>query len=958
MRLCKAVLKTAKTTLHSKKQEQSSIPLTVGFECVSVFRNRADATKIDNVRDLSEISTRLGVFGESLRSTKTNLRTLRDQVTKVYCLHLYKGKDKLSSLIYIEYARVDSMDKPDLTADQLAWLSLDFQVLEYQIAKYRGQIVIDKGFEKKCHGLKLHSLFENALERPSRLFVLAFLGTKREHSRPNMCVYHFLNGGEGGQNSLWPYPKYSSTNAEPLAEDYQDDEDEYGSEAKEEVFKDREIGGVQRHEAARTKNNYISEIESYTGGNQSHKLSRQKQDLPRPGSGRIEERGVELFDTINHGHKPADLQKSQDKLSKIKQKAEKNRQEQSSRDDAKEKSPFVIVSQQGTNQTKRTVPLQEKLTKMNSKNDLKDKKPTGRKQYSPPSNNIDSHTSQVYDSTRHQPSSKLNNTPSTGSLPFLAAINRSQLQNTVSHKNQIGNSQRPEPLVEDCQDSLEESNAEADHTDQEPEVIDSPSENNLAEKEYQNTSSYNSKRQGKKGVVKKQEEVVDTNRGQEELEEGDEEGQEEYYIDDQEVEYSSHKMEDNQDDGEEVSREYHSKRTSAKDHRTKNVKLIEIATAMKLGSTALSGSQSQIIGNEHDANVSRQYPKYGTSNNYQTEERGLKTKEDIYGDQRNRSDYTTIQKILSKTLPRVNDNKTTAKMKILHLKDCNPPKHSDEGEASDAESSEDSIVDRVFRKANLKIPNSDQQNSKVYKVETSPKLLGSSQLRNLRTKYSTTPHFVTTSNTKISIHSPEDGDIGAEDERLGWSKVKLIGTLNNSNLQNKQLLASNVSLSEEVGEFKIAINLLREKTQNQKASLKETRMINKKITRELENVVHQNSQLLQHLSTQKDTANSLEEDLYRVKKELDIKSREVDSRGRDLARAKSQLNDTSQVYSSAKEEVTAIRKYTDNHIRELEGKLKMMESQYSNIQDQWTREKYHRNNLDQPKRELRQNVMT
>jgi hypothetical protein len=195
-RLCKGAIQITKTAVYGDVDQTPIFSLC--FETVVMFKNRVEISKIDNVKSLEEINYKINNLQEEIRSSKKHIRWYRDLVHKMFCLHVYKGKEKISSMIYIEMAKVNFGEATEVTADQVAWLSLDFQILQYHLAKYRGAIRSDKDFEKKCSRLKINSVLENALETPSKVYVLAFLGKSYDFVKGNLDVYKLLKASEKG----------------------------------------------------------------------------------------------------------------------------------------------------------------------------------------------------------------------------------------------------------------------------------------------------------------------------------------------------------------------------------------------------------------------------------------------------------------------------------------------------------------------------------------------------------------------------------------------------------------------------------------------------------------------------------------------------------------------------------------------------------------------------------------
>lgn len=195
-RLCKGAIQISKTAVYADV-DQTPI-FTLSFETVVIFKNRVELNRVDKVKSLEDINFKISSLQEEIRTSKKTIRWYRDLIHKVYCLHVYKGKQKISSMIYVEIAKVNFGDVGEVTADQLAWLSMDYQILQYNLGRYRNSVKRDKNFEKNCSRLKLNSILENALEEPSRVFVLAFLGKSYEFVKANLDVYRTLKASEQG----------------------------------------------------------------------------------------------------------------------------------------------------------------------------------------------------------------------------------------------------------------------------------------------------------------------------------------------------------------------------------------------------------------------------------------------------------------------------------------------------------------------------------------------------------------------------------------------------------------------------------------------------------------------------------------------------------------------------------------------------------------------------------------
>jgi hypothetical protein len=195
-RLCRGAIQISKTAVY---EDVDHTPIfSLSFETLAIFKNRVELSKVDNVKSLEEIATKINNLQEEIRSSKKHIRWYRDLVHKVYCLHIYKGKDKISSMIYLEMAKVNFGEVTEVSADQVAWLSMDFSILQYNLAKYRRTTKRDKDFERNCSRLKLHSILQNALEDPSRVFVLAFLGKSYEFAKSNLDICKIVKATEKG----------------------------------------------------------------------------------------------------------------------------------------------------------------------------------------------------------------------------------------------------------------------------------------------------------------------------------------------------------------------------------------------------------------------------------------------------------------------------------------------------------------------------------------------------------------------------------------------------------------------------------------------------------------------------------------------------------------------------------------------------------------------------------------
>ena len=150
---------------------------------------------------VEEMCTRIANFQEDVRRTKKNLRTYRNLVHRVYCLHLTRNNEQVSTLTLIETAKSNFADMEDISPDQLAWLSIDMQVLIYHIWLSRGK-QRDLAFEKQTTYLKLASVFSNAMKPPARLFLLAFFGKTADFTQANHALYKLIKCGEQGRYSF------------------------------------------------------------------------------------------------------------------------------------------------------------------------------------------------------------------------------------------------------------------------------------------------------------------------------------------------------------------------------------------------------------------------------------------------------------------------------------------------------------------------------------------------------------------------------------------------------------------------------------------------------------------------------------------------------------------------------------------------------------------------------------
>lgn len=199
-RLCKGALQVSKAAVYA---DDNRTPIfNLSFECVLIFKNRVEQSRTDNLTSIDEIELKITNLHEGIRSSKTHLRHFRDLLHKVYCLHVYKGKNKIASMVYLEVAKVNFFEVTDVSADQVAWLSLDFQILQYNLAKYRDPTKADAEFERRCSGFKLNAVLENALEDPAKIFLFAYLGKSTDYARSNYEVYRFLKGTEAGSYKL------------------------------------------------------------------------------------------------------------------------------------------------------------------------------------------------------------------------------------------------------------------------------------------------------------------------------------------------------------------------------------------------------------------------------------------------------------------------------------------------------------------------------------------------------------------------------------------------------------------------------------------------------------------------------------------------------------------------------------------------------------------------------------
>jgi len=899
-----------------------------------VFRNKADATRIDNVVDIGEIATRITVFHESLRSTRTNARPLRDQVSKVYCLHLYRGKLKVSSLIYVEYARVDCMDREDLTADQLAWLSLDFQVLEYHLAKFRGIAPPDEDFERKCQGLKLHSLFDNALEMPSKLYILAFLSRKPHHSRSNLCVYQIIQGQPG----VWPYQKigggtastvdrYSGSQVPRRAaereQEYDDVEDEEQGE------EDENDGEYVEDEMADSSPNKRSEVRASRGNSGSV-------DQNRPGS-RGNTNGYQVTSQIPVS---AELQEntqlrmwqgvgpSANKLGRdghignpkvevsqysSNQGAKLNNRPESASSNARKLSGSEnnIKRIQSNQQLDRTSgQTQNELERRPKERQISSKKPIS------PANQSNLGASNPYTSaespqnkerevgnskpispkpptSQHQPKSLV-----TSSISQPISQNRqpegrpssSQRAGQTPKSNQpnvaaIGylreDGTRGEPVVVDCQDSIEDSHNKAEHTDQEPEVIDSPSENREAEEA---------------------------------------DGEEEYFEEGERLEE------------EEVFQRYDN---STQSNKSKEPRKKPSASESNIKRGYTGSTDAPVFNYYH----SSQLPSHGKS-----APKLLATHKSLNSSGIRRYQETSPKDLdsayLARSPPIANDPRITAKMRTLHLPECNPPKGiSRTVEESEEESSEDSVVNRVFKQAGIG-KSSEAGGSKDGKGirKNFDSSFGAEEVPATKYGRQRTLDRARSGSRDVDLEARE-GDIDPSEERLGWSKVRLITSLNNCELENKTMASALMNQQTELNELKEVATLFNGKNKELKGKFKEMKTMNKGLIKQLEEVAKENTELVSSLNQYSENMRSLQEEASRMKLELESKSRQTRDLSKDLDRARSQLKDHTQNHSTVKEELFSVKKFTENHTRELEAKLRMMENQYSTLQENWNREK-------------------
>jgi hypothetical protein len=198
--LCKGAVQVRKAAVYN--DERRTPIFTLNFECAVIFKNRVDQFKIDNVTSVEEIDLKIENLNEGIRSAKTNLHAYKDLIHKVYCLHVHKGKQKIASMVYLELAKVNFSEVSEVTSDQVAWLNIDTQILQYQLAKYRGAVGPDQDFEKRISSFKLTSVLENSLESPAKVYIVAFLGKTGDYSKSNCEIYSFIKGTENGYFKL------------------------------------------------------------------------------------------------------------------------------------------------------------------------------------------------------------------------------------------------------------------------------------------------------------------------------------------------------------------------------------------------------------------------------------------------------------------------------------------------------------------------------------------------------------------------------------------------------------------------------------------------------------------------------------------------------------------------------------------------------------------------------------
>ena len=214
LKLCRSSLRTAANASKQTKDRPAQ-SYSLSFEVISIYKNRSTQSKVERVSTLEEILARIAIFHEDIRKSKSNIRTYKDLIHKVYCLHVHLDGRQISSLAYIEMAKSNFQDMQDINPEQLAWLSIDTQVLIYNLWVCRGK-KRDQEFEKKTENLKLANVLSNALEQPSKVYLLLFFGKNTEYSTPNNNIYKLVKCAETGRYSFPVIDSQSDLNRLPV----------------------------------------------------------------------------------------------------------------------------------------------------------------------------------------------------------------------------------------------------------------------------------------------------------------------------------------------------------------------------------------------------------------------------------------------------------------------------------------------------------------------------------------------------------------------------------------------------------------------------------------------------------------------------------------------------------------------------------------------------------------------
>lgn len=160
---------------------------TVEVEFESIYNNRGVKSAQGKVASAKELLKAIKDFQESVRNPREHSPNFRDLTHKVLRVSLLKAGVLFSTFSLIEYARVNFQEIEDYQKGGLAFLNLDFQVLQYEIMKSQ-QVLVDKEIEKKTKKLRMKAVLEECLKSPSRLFVMAFISQEAAFREGNLQI--------------------------------------------------------------------------------------------------------------------------------------------------------------------------------------------------------------------------------------------------------------------------------------------------------------------------------------------------------------------------------------------------------------------------------------------------------------------------------------------------------------------------------------------------------------------------------------------------------------------------------------------------------------------------------------------------------------------------------------------------------------------------------------------------